>query len=89
MGNRKIKEDVNGRVFAINISDVGLVDGGFDETLTQFMSETGGFALSGTADEMWYQYVHPKVLEVGNENLDTDGDGLYDWCLCPRKVSLC
>lgn len=75
----EIAEENNGRVYAINISDPDLVGGSFDETLSQFMAGTGGFALSGTAVDIWDQFVHPQEEEYINENPDGDSDGLLDW----------
>jgi hypothetical protein len=75
-----ITEEYGGRVFAINIADPMFTNGGFDDTLSQLISGSGGIALMGTTSEMiWGNYIHPPEKEPTEDRTDTDGDGLYDW----------
>ncbi|MFA5453107.1 MAG: hypothetical protein WC248_06005, partial [Candidatus Methanomethylophilaceae archaeon] len=75
-----ITEEYGGRVFAINIADPMFVNGGFDDTLNELISGSGGIALAGpTPDAIRGNYIDPPEGEPTEDRTDTDGDGLYDW----------
>jgi hypothetical protein len=75
-----VANEYGGRVFAVNIADPTLVNGGFDDILGELMKSTGGMPLRGATPQLtWDNYTNPPEQEPTTNITDTDGDGLYDW----------